>query len=136
MPAGASALPAEPRRRHHVDPQPGRRPRRPARRGRRTIRSNKHTLGALCVYGDRVEDPEDTLIGLLSGLARQVGQYLQCRRAEELTVELAHTKDEFLALVTQVRTATCFGRTRKHVTHYSGRAGEVGTKSAASRRAT
>lgn len=58
------------------------------------------TLGALCVYGDRAEDPEDTLLGLLGGLAAQVGQYLQRRRAEELTVELARTKDEFLAMVT------------------------------------
>lgn len=46
------------------------------------IRSSEHTLGALCVYRDRVEDPEDTLIGLLSGLAAQVGQYLERRRAE------------------------------------------------------
>ncbi|GAA0813616.1 sensor histidine kinase [Spirilliplanes yamanashiensis] len=57
-------------------------------------------LGALCVYGDRAEDPEDTLTGLLSGVAAHVGQYLERRRAEELAVELARTKDEFLALVT------------------------------------
>ncbi|WP_433796473.1 ATP-binding protein [Actinoplanes sp. CA-252034] len=57
-------------------------------------------LGALCVYGDRAEEPEDTLIGLLSGIAAHVGQYLERRRAEELAVELARTKDEFLALVT------------------------------------
>jgi PAS domain S-box-containing protein len=57
-------------------------------------------LGALCVYGDRAEDPEDTLVGLLSGVAALVGQYLERRRAEELTVELARTKDEFLAMVT------------------------------------
>ena len=59
-----------------------------------------HTLGALCVYGDRVEDSEDTLIALLAGVAGHVGQYWERRRAEELTVELARTKDEFLALVT------------------------------------
>lgn len=58
------------------------------------------TIGALCVYGDRVEDPEDSLTALLAGIAAQVGQYLERRRAEELAVELAHTKDEFLALVT------------------------------------
>ncbi|MFI5497092.1 ATP-binding protein [Actinoplanes sp. NPDC051859] len=62
--------------------------------------SGGHTLGALCVYGDRAEDPEDVLIALLAGVAAQVGQYLERRRAEELTVELARTKDEFLALVT------------------------------------
>jgi PAS domain S-box-containing protein len=59
-----------------------------------------HILGALCVYGDRVEDPEDTLIGLLGGLAAQIGQYVERRRAEELALELARTKDEFLAMVT------------------------------------
>ncbi|MEV6345696.1 ATP-binding protein [Actinoplanes sp. NPDC051851] len=59
-----------------------------------------HTLGALCVYGDRVEDPEETVTALLGGIAAQVGVYLERRRAEELTVELARTKDEFLALVT------------------------------------
>jgi PAS domain S-box-containing protein len=64
------------------------------------IHAAGHTLGALCVYGDRVEDPEDTLIALLSGVAAQVGQYWERRRAEELAVELARTKDEFLALVT------------------------------------
>lgn len=58
------------------------------------------TIGALCVYGDRVEDPEDSLTSLLTGIAAQVGQYLERRRAEELAIELARTKDEFLALVT------------------------------------
>jgi two-component system, OmpR family, phosphate regulon sensor histidine kinase PhoR len=64
------------------------------------ICTGTRTLGALCVYGDRVEDPEDSLATLLVGIAAQVGQYLERRRAEELTVELARTKDEFLALVT------------------------------------
>ncbi|MEV6494738.1 GAF domain-containing sensor histidine kinase, partial [Actinoplanes sp. NPDC051633] len=64
------------------------------------ISTGGRTLGALCVYGDRVEDPEDTLVALLTGIAAQVGQYWERRRAEELTVELARTKDEFLALVT------------------------------------
>jgi two-component system, OmpR family, phosphate regulon sensor histidine kinase PhoR len=64
------------------------------------LSTGRHTLGALCVYGNRVEDPEDTVLGLLGGLAARVGQYLERRRAEELTVELARTKDEFLAMVT------------------------------------
>ncbi|MDI6104151.1 PAS domain-containing sensor histidine kinase [Actinoplanes sp. NEAU-A12] len=57
-------------------------------------------LGALCVFGDRAEEPEDTLLGLLSGVAAHVGQYLERRRTEELAIELARTKDEFLAMVT------------------------------------
>ncbi|BCY09256.1 PAS domain-containing sensor histidine kinase [Actinoplanes sp. L3-i22] len=64
------------------------------------LSTGQHVLGALCVYGDRVEDPEDVLLGLLSGLAAQIGQYVERRRAEELTIELARTKDEFLAMVT------------------------------------
>ncbi|MDI6105221.1 ATP-binding protein [Actinoplanes sp. NEAU-A12] len=59
-----------------------------------------HALGALCVYGDHIEDPEDTLTALLAGIAAQVGQYLERRRSEELAVELARTRNEFLALVT------------------------------------
>lgn len=59
-----------------------------------------HILGAFCVYGHRIEDPEETLSALLTGIAARVGQYLERRRAEELAVELARTKNEFLAMVT------------------------------------
>jgi PAS domain S-box-containing protein len=64
------------------------------------ISSGGAVLGALAVYGDHVEDPEDSLTALLAGVAAHAGQYLERRRAEELTVELARTKDEFLAMVT------------------------------------
>jgi PAS domain S-box-containing protein len=64
------------------------------------IRTGPRVLGALCVYGDRAEKPDDTLISLLSGLAAHVGQYLERRRAEELAIDLARTKDEFLSMVT------------------------------------
>lgn len=64
------------------------------------IRSGSTVLGALTVYGDQVEDPEDSLTALLAGVAAHAGQYLERRRAEELEVELARTKDEFLAMVT------------------------------------
>jgi PAS domain S-box-containing protein len=63
------------------------------------IRSGGHILGVLAVYGESAEDPEDSLLALLGGLAAHVGQYLERRRAEELTVELARTRDEFVALV-------------------------------------
>ncbi len=55
------------------------------------VHTSGHTFGALCVHGDRAEDPEDTLIALLAGIAAQVGQYTERRRAEELAVELART---------------------------------------------
>ncbi|KUL22585.1 hypothetical protein ADL15_47925 [Actinoplanes awajinensis subsp. mycoplanecinus] len=64
------------------------------------VSTGRQTLGALCVYGNRVEDPENTLLGLLGGLAAHVGQYLERRRAEELALELARTKNEFVAMVT------------------------------------
>ncbi len=64
------------------------------------ISSGGTVLGALTVYGDQVEDPEDGVTTLLAGVAAHVGQYLERRRAEELAVELARTKDEFLAMVT------------------------------------
>ncbi|HEX8631297.1 MAG TPA: ATP-binding protein, partial [Catenuloplanes sp.] len=63
------------------------------------ISSGEQVLGALAVYGDRAEDPEDSFVSLLTGIAAHLGQYLERRRAEELTVELAQTKDDFLALV-------------------------------------
>lgn len=57
-------------------------------------------LGTLAFFGSAVEDPEDLLMTLLSGIAAHVGQYLERRRAEELAVQLARTKDEFVALIT------------------------------------
>ncbi|MEV4279988.1 GAF domain-containing sensor histidine kinase [Actinoplanes xinjiangensis] len=57
-------------------------------------------LGALCVFGEHSEDSEDSLLQFLGGVAAHVGQFLDHRRAEELAVELARTKDEFLAMVT------------------------------------
>jgi PAS domain S-box-containing protein len=64
------------------------------------IRSGATVLGALTVYGEDAEDQDDSLTSLLAGIAVHTGQYLERRRAEELRVELARTKDEFLAMVT------------------------------------
>lgn len=64
------------------------------------ILSGPRVMGALCVYGDRAEERDDLLVRLLSGLAARVGSYLERRRAEELAIDLARTKDEFLSLVT------------------------------------
>ncbi|SNS86792.1 His Kinase A (phospho-acceptor) domain-containing protein, partial [Actinoplanes regularis] len=41
----------------------------------------------------------DSLIGLLSGIGAHVAEFLERRRAENLTVELARNKDEYLGLV-------------------------------------
>ena len=63
------------------------------------IRSGATTLGVLAFFGDDIEDPEDTLIALLTGIAAHVGQYLERRRSEELEVELAQTKEHFVAVI-------------------------------------
>ena len=63
------------------------------------VRSGCKVLGALTFFADVVEDPEDALVALLSGIAAHVGQFLERRRAEELQLQLARSKDEYLALV-------------------------------------
>jgi PAS domain S-box-containing protein len=64
------------------------------------IRSGTKNLGVLAFFGEEVEDPQDTLTSLLTGIAAQVGQYLERRRAEELEIELARTKEHFIAVIT------------------------------------
>lgn len=64
------------------------------------VRSGDKTLGVLAFFGEDIEDPKDILISLLTGVAAQVGQYLERRRAEELEVELARTKEHFIAVIT------------------------------------
>jgi len=64
------------------------------------IHGHTTPLGVLAFFGTAIADPEDMLIALLSGIAAHVGQYLERRRAEELTVQLARAKDEFIALIT------------------------------------
>jgi signal transduction histidine kinase len=63
------------------------------------VLSANRTLGVLTVFADIAEEPQDSLIALLSGIAAHVGQFLERRRAEELLLQLAQTKDEYIALV-------------------------------------
>ena len=64
------------------------------------VRSGTTNLGVLAFFGEEIEDPADILISLLTGIAAQLGQYLERRRAEELEVELARTKEHFIAVIT------------------------------------
>lgn len=64
------------------------------------VRSGTNILGVLAFFGEDIEDPQDILIALLTGIAAHVGQYLERRRAEELEVELARTKEQFVAVIT------------------------------------
>ncbi|WP_232323914.1 ATP-binding protein [Catenuloplanes japonicus] len=63
------------------------------------VRSGTGTLGVLAFFAEVVEDPEDTLVALLAGIAAHVGQFLERRRAEDLELQLARSKDEYLALI-------------------------------------
>ncbi|WP_432979051.1 PAS domain S-box protein [Dactylosporangium sp. CA-233914] len=63
------------------------------------IRHGGEVTGTLSFFGDAAEEPAQSLIALLSGIAAHVGQFLERRRAEDLAQQLARTKDEFIALV-------------------------------------
>ncbi|MGI5181156.1 PAS domain S-box protein [Dactylosporangium sp. CA-152071] len=63
------------------------------------IRDGTGVTGTLSFFGDAAEEPEQSLIALLSGIAAHVGQFLERRRAEDLARQLARTKDEFISLV-------------------------------------
>jgi signal transduction histidine kinase len=63
------------------------------------VRSTGHGLGVLTFFGDTPEVPDESLVSLLSVVAAHIGQFLERRRAEELALQLARTKDEFAALV-------------------------------------
>ncbi|GAA2352326.1 ATP-binding protein [Dactylosporangium salmoneum] len=63
------------------------------------IRDGTGVTGTLSFFGDAAEQPEQSLIALLSGIAAHVGQFLERRWAEDLAKQLARTKDEFIALV-------------------------------------
>ncbi|MFB9322979.1 ATP-binding protein [Cryptosporangium minutisporangium] len=58
-----------------------------------------HVVGALALYTDVCDPDRDAVVAHLAGIAAYLGQYLERRRTEELALELARTKDEYLALV-------------------------------------
>ncbi|GAA3391681.1 sensor histidine kinase [Cryptosporangium minutisporangium] len=63
------------------------------------VKSGQTTIGVLTCNADHREYDGQRLIGLLTGVADQVGRFLERRRADDLALELARTKDDFLALV-------------------------------------
>jgi PAS domain S-box-containing protein len=56
-------------------------------------------IGVLTVFADSVEDPEDELVALMSGIAAHLGQFVERRRVEDLQRQLTRSKDEYLALI-------------------------------------
>ncbi|WP_178379839.1 ATP-binding protein [Cryptosporangium aurantiacum] len=63
------------------------------------VRSGSDVLGVLALYADTLDEDQELLTSHLCSVAAYVGEYLQRRRAEEVALELARTKDDFLALV-------------------------------------
>ncbi|SDT79224.1 sensor histidine kinase [Actinoplanes derwentensis] len=57
------------------------------------------TIGVLTVFADSIEDPEDELVALMSGIAAHLGQFVERRRVEDLKRQLTRSKDEYLALI-------------------------------------
>ncbi|MFC4064754.1 ATP-binding protein [Actinoplanes subglobosus] len=56
-------------------------------------------IGVLTVFADAVEDPEDELVPLMSGIAAHLGQFVERRRVEDLQRQLTRSKNEYLALI-------------------------------------
>ncbi|MBU2666540.1 GAF domain-containing protein [Actinoplanes bogorensis] len=63
------------------------------------VREGFETLGVLTAFADTVEDPEDELLALMSGIAAHIGQFVEKHRVEDLQRQLIRSKNEYLALV-------------------------------------
>ncbi|GAA0573951.1 hypothetical protein GCM10010172_68190 [Paractinoplanes ferrugineus] len=63
------------------------------------VKEGFETLGVLEVFADTVEDSEDELLALMSGIAAHIGQFIERRRVEDLQRQLNRSKNEYLALI-------------------------------------
>jgi signal transduction histidine kinase len=63
------------------------------------VREGFETLGVLTVFADTVEDPEDELLALMSGIAALIGQFVERRMVDDLQRQLDRSKHEYLALI-------------------------------------
>jgi PAS domain S-box-containing protein len=63
------------------------------------VRNGLESLGVLTAFADTIEDPEDELVALMSGIAAHIGQFLERRLVEDLQRQLVRSKDEYLALI-------------------------------------
>ncbi|MEU4241127.1 ATP-binding protein [Actinoplanes sp. NPDC026619] len=63
------------------------------------VKEGFETLGVLTVFADTVEDSEDELLALMSGIAAHIGQFVERRRIEDLQRQLDRSKNEYLALI-------------------------------------
>lgn len=63
------------------------------------VRSTDQVIGVLTFFSHCPQEPEAALAVLLTGIAGNIGAYLEQRRAEELSRHLAAATDEYIALV-------------------------------------
>jgi signal transduction histidine kinase len=63
------------------------------------VRHGLEPLGVLTAFADSIEDPEDEIVALLSGIAAHLGQFVDRRLVEDLQRQLARSKNEYLALI-------------------------------------
>jgi PAS domain S-box-containing protein len=63
------------------------------------VRHGPEPLGVLTAFADTIEDPEDEVVALMSGIAAHIGQFVERRLVEDLQRQLARSENEYLALV-------------------------------------
>ncbi|GAA3349989.1 hypothetical protein GCM10020358_74220 [Amorphoplanes nipponensis] len=63
------------------------------------VRNGLEPLGVLTAFADTIEDPEDELVALMSGISAQIAQFIEKRLVEDLQRQLIRTKNEYLALI-------------------------------------
>jgi len=63
------------------------------------VRSGERTHGVLAFFSGHSEEPESPLISVLLGIAAQIGQLVDRRRAESYAARLARSEEEYISLV-------------------------------------
>jgi PAS domain S-box-containing protein len=63
------------------------------------MRHGLEPLGVLTAFTDTVEDSEDEIVALMSGIAAHIGQFVERKMVEDLQRQLARSKNEYLALI-------------------------------------
>ncbi|GIE29460.1 hypothetical protein Ait01nite_025050 [Actinoplanes italicus] len=62
------------------------------------VHGGDRAIGALTAFAATTEAQDASCIALMTGIAAQIGEFLQRRRAEDLLRQLARTQDEYIAL--------------------------------------
>jgi signal transduction histidine kinase/PAS domain-containing protein len=63
------------------------------------VRHGVEPLGVLTAFAEAIEDPEDEVVALLSGIAAHIGQFVERRLVEDLQRQLTRSKNEYLGLI-------------------------------------